>query len=83
MRKTKAQISLPIRAVWSAPLLFTTSSFYIQNFKPPASLCSWIGRFEYYLVKNPEDRVSRDEANLLLYGLTMYKEGIRYFNWWS
>ena len=34
MRTTKAQISLRIRAVWSAPLLlYKISSFYIQNFK--------------------------------------------------
>ena len=39
-----------------------TSSFYIQNFKPLASLCSWAGRFESYLVANPEDRFSRDVA---------------------
>ena len=35
---TKAQISLRIRAVWSAPLLlFNISSFYIRNFKPLTS----------------------------------------------
>ena len=34
--------------------------FYIQNFKPLASLCSWADRFEYNLVKNPEDRFPRD-----------------------
>ena len=38
------------------------SSFYIQNFKSLASVCSWAGRFEPYLVRNPEDRFSRDEA---------------------
>ena len=27
--------------------------FYIRNFKPLASLCSWAGRFESCLVKNP------------------------------
>ena len=54
MRTTKAQISLRIRAVWSAPLLFVaeivhvynTSSFYIRNFKTLAGLCSYAGRFE-------------------------------------
>ena len=30
----------------------------------PASLIRWIGRFESYLVANPEDRFSRDEAYL-------------------
>ena len=29
----------------------------------PAGLCSWEGRFESYLVANPEIRFSRDEAN--------------------
>ena len=29
------------------------------------SLCSWAGRFESYLVENPEDRFSRDGAHLI------------------
>ena len=33
--------------------------------KTLASLCSWAGRFESYLVANPEDRFSRDEAQML------------------
>ena len=41
-----------------------TSSFYIWNFKPLASFCSWAGRFESYLVTNPEDRFSRDVAQI-------------------
>ena len=40
------------------------SSFYIQNFKPPHSFCGCAGRFVSYLVGNPEDRFSRDEAHL-------------------
>ena len=69
MRTTKAQISLRICTVWSAPSLFAvrwynTSSSYIQNFKPLANLCSRAGRFESYLVGNPEDRFSREEAHL-------------------
>ena len=57
MRTTKAQISLRIRAVWSAPLFSLpgecyTCSFYIQKFKTLASLWSWAGRFESYLVAN-------------------------------
>ena len=40
-----------------------TSSFYIQNFKPPASFYCCADRFESYLVGNPEDRFSRDEAH--------------------
>ena len=27
----------------------------MQNLKPLASLCSWAGQFESYLVRNPED----------------------------
>ena len=38
MQKTKAQIGMRIRAVWSAPLLlYNISSFYIRKFKPPTS----------------------------------------------
>ena len=39
--------------------------FYIQNFKPLPSFCGSAGRFESYLVENPEDRFSRDVAHLL------------------
>ena len=58
-----------IRAIWSAPSLFAawwyyTSTCYIRNFKPLASLCSWAGRFESYLVANHEDRFSRNGAHL-------------------
>ena len=42
MRTTKAQISLRIRAVWSAPLLFS-STCWIQNFKALACVCGWAG----------------------------------------
>ena len=36
MQTTKAQISMCIRAVWSAPLLnlYDIFSFYIRNLKP-------------------------------------------------
>ena len=56
MQTTKAQISLRIRASWSAPLLFasykySTSNCYIQNFKTLASFWSWAGRFESYLLE--------------------------------
>ena len=46
----------------SLPRYYNTSSFYIQNFKPLASFCSWAGRFESYLNANSKDRFSRDEA---------------------
>ena len=49
----------------SLPRQYNTSSFYIQNLKPLASFCSWVGRFVSYLVANPEDRFSRDEAHMI------------------
>ena len=33
--------------------------------KPLASLCSWAGQFESYMVANPEDRFSCDEAHMI------------------
>ena len=39
----------------------------MQINKPVASLYSWAGRIESYLVANPEDRFSHDEAQLLWY----------------
>ena len=36
----------------------------MQNFKTLARLCSWAGRFESYLVANPEDGFSCDEAHM-------------------
>ena len=52
------------RLCYSLPRWYNTFSFYIQNFKPLASLCSWAGRFESYLVANPEDRFSHDVARM-------------------
>ena len=37
---------------------------------PLASFC-WADRFEFYLVENPEDRFSRDEAEMLTQKQTM------------
>ena len=54
---------------------FVISSFYIQNFKPLASLCSWADWFESYLVKNPEDRFSRVVAHWILSGCAYKFEG--------
>ena len=34
------------------------------NFITLASLCSLVDRFESYLVENPEDKFSRDEAHI-------------------
>ena len=60
MRTTKAQISLRIRAVWSAPLLFAAyniSRFYSRNFKTLASFCGCAGRFVSGLVRNSRRHV--------------------------
>ena len=66
MQTTKAQISLHI---WSAPLLFVAWIVWIPpltiaKISDLASLISWAGRFESYLVANPEDRFSSDGAHL-------------------
>ena len=39
----------------------------MHNFNTLAGLCSWPDRFRSYLVGNPEDRFSRDEAHLVSY----------------
>ena len=46
----------------SLPRQYNTSTCYSWYFKPLASLCSWLGRFESYLFANPKDRFSRDET---------------------
>ena len=38
-----------------------------QNFKALASLSGCAGRFESYLVENPEDRFSHDESHIVMY----------------
>ena len=63
MRTTKAQSDQ--RLCCSVPRQYSTSSFYIRNSKPLASLCSWAGQLESTLVANPEDRFSRDEAHIM------------------
>ena len=42
------------------------SSCYVQNFKTLSGLCGCADRFESYLVANPEDRFSRDEAQMFV-----------------
>ena len=37
---------------------------YSRNFKTLASLCSWAGWFESYLIKHPEDRFFHDKAHI-------------------
>ena len=54
------------RLCCSPPRKYTIFSFYIQNCKPLASFCGCAGRFESYLVANPEDRFSRDDAHVRL-----------------
>ena len=64
-RSACASVQSDQRLCYSLLRYYNISSFYIQNFKPLASLCSWADRFESYLVKNPEDRFSRDEAHFI------------------
>ena len=45
---------------------YNTSTCYSRNFKTLASLISWAGRFESYLVANPKDRFSRDVAHIMV-----------------
>ena len=47
------------------------SIFYIGNFMPLASFCSWADWFESYLFKNPEDRFSRDEVQIVMASIQM------------
>ena len=53
------------RLCWSLPRYYNSSSFYSQNFKPLPSFYGCAGWFESYLVANPEDRFSHDEAHLM------------------
>ena len=48
----------------SLPRQYNISSFYTRIFKPLARICGCAGRFESYLVENPKDRFSCDEAQL-------------------
>ena len=48
------------RSACASPI--NSSTWYSRIFKILASLCSSAGRFESYLVANPEDRFSRDVA---------------------
>ena len=64
-RSTCASAQSDQRLCCSLPRYYNSSSFYIQNFKPLASVCGCAGRFESYLVGNPEDRFSCDEAHTL------------------
>ena len=48
-------------------LTYNICSFYMQKLKTLASLCCWAGRWESYLVGNPEDRFSHDVAHIVWY----------------
>ena len=52
------------RLCFSLPGQYDISTCYSRNFKTLASLYSWAGWFESYLFEHPEDRFSRDEAQL-------------------
>ena len=72
LRTTKAQTSLRIRAVWSAPLLFALfwkhhiQAYYKRNLKYQASLCSWGEWLSLALSQTLEDRFSYDEAQMII-----------------
>ena len=67
MRTTKVQISLRIRAVWSAHLLFAAwivlYLYYIQNFLIAQTEAEQVG-FCHTWSQNPDDRFSHDVAHL-------------------
>ena len=65
-RSTCASSQSDKRLCFSLPMWYTSSSFYIRNFKPLASFCGCAGRFVSYLVGNPEERFSRNEAQFIL-----------------
>ena len=62
------------RLYFSLPRWYTASSFYIRNFKALARFWSWAGRFESYLVENPEDRFSHDEPHKYILNKWLKKE---------
>ena len=41
----------------------------MQNLNPLASLYSWAGQFESYLVRNPKDRFSHNKAHFMMTNL--------------
>ena len=79
MRTTKVQISLRIRAVWSAlccSLLrqYDMYTCYIQSFKIVPSFCSWAGWFESYLVENQRRHLfawcgSSDNVRMIIWAI--------------
>ena len=59
------------RLCCSLPEYYNTSSFYIRNFKPLPSFCGCAGQFVSYLVANPEDRFSGDQAHTILWNVRL------------
>ena len=51
------------RLCFSLPRQCNISSFYMQNLKPPASLCSWEGQFESYWLQTPKTGFSWHGSN--------------------
>ena len=64
----------------SLPRSYNIYRFYIGNFMPLARVCGCAGQFVSYLVENPEDRFSRDEAQMVvnvalyLFSISMYRQ---------
>ena len=56
----------------SKPRQYSISMFSIRNFKPLAGFFSWAGRFVSYLVANPKDKFSYDEAQISIYLFGMF-----------
>ena len=56
------------------PVQYNTVTWYNPNFKTLASFCSWAGRVKSYLVADPEDRFSCDEAHF--YSVTLGRSRI-------
>ena len=76
MQTTKAQISL--RSLISTFVVRCLDSIIpiLAKYKilRLASVCSWAGRFESYLVANPEDRFSNGEAQFWTYSSFYWKK---------
>ena len=50
--------------IYDCIIKYNVSTCYSRNFKTLASRCCCIGRFESYVVANPEDKFFHDEAHL-------------------
>ena len=60
---------------------YNTCSCYVLNFKTLASFCGCAGRFVSYLVANPQDRFSCNEAHLcLMASITVNLHTVNFLN---